>query len=492
MNLMFQKQNRPAQDLPDIKRFVSLLRIADQHNLEEVRQLFSPHREVVIARAPGRLDVMGGIADYSGSLVLQWPIREATLAAVQTNPQRIIKVVSLGSNSDERAVGFEMPLDEFETGGAADTYERAQRYFRLDSTRSWSAYVAGVFLVLMREKAAYFSKGARILIVSDVPESKGVSSSAAVEVAVMQAVSSTFAIRLTPREMALLCQKVENLIVGAPCGVMDQMAVVSGEANRLLALLCQPAELQRTVAIPNDIAIWGIDSGIRHDVSGADYSSVRIGTFIGYRIIAEEARLAVEVLHDRVSVKDPRWEGYLANVTPSEFDQIYAPALPDRIGGKLFLERYDGTTDRVTNVDPEVDYAVRVPTGHPVYEHARVRAFVEGLLFEASIERRRRLGKLMLESHASYSACGLGSRGTDLLVNLVRRSPPEDGLYGAKITGGGSGGTVAVLGRLGAGPAMERIANQYQEKTGICPYVFTGSSPGAAIFGSLRLQRLRP
>ena len=92
--------------------------------------------------------------------------------------------------------------------------------------------------------------------------------------------------------MALLCQQVENLVVGAPCGVMDQMAAISGEAGRLMALLCQPAEFEGTVPIPASLAVWGIDSGIRHAVTGADYGSVRVGAFMGYRVLADAGRVA--------------------------------------------------------------------------------------------------------------------------------------------------------------------------------------------------------
>ena len=91
----------------------------------------------------------------------------------------------------------------------------------------------------------------------------------------------------------------------------------------------------------------------------------------------------------------------------------------------------------------------------------------------------------MYAAHASYSACGLGSKGTDDLVELVRVAGASAGLYGAKITGGGSGGTVAVLGRRDAGPAIAEVARTYAEKTGYQPYIFSGSSPGSATFGHL-------
>ena len=87
------------------------------------------------------------------------------------------------------------------------------------------------------------------------------------------------------RELGLLAQMVENRVVGAPCGVMDQMASLLGQQDKLLALLCQPAEILTYVDIPSSLGVWGIDSGIRHSVSGADYGSVRCGAFMGLSLI---------------------------------------------------------------------------------------------------------------------------------------------------------------------------------------------------------------
>jgi L-arabinokinase len=93
------------------------------------------------------------------------------------------------------------------------------------------------------------------------------------------------------------------------------------------------------------------------------------------------------------------------------------------------------------------------------------------------------MGTLMAESHASYSACGLGSDGTDRLVEMVARAGPAHGLFGAKITGGGSGGTVAILGRAGAESAVRAIAREYEAETGREAVVFARSGPGVLVFG---------
>ena len=93
----------------------------------------------------------------------------------------------------------------------------------------------------------------------------------------------------------------------------------------------------------------------------------------------------------------------------------------------------------------------------------------------------------MYQSHASYSACGLGSPETDLLVRLARQTEERRNVFGAKITGGGSGGTVAFLVKKSEMAAMEQIQDNFYEQTGYKPYFFTGSSDGSRYFGKLEL-----
>jgi L-arabinokinase len=440
---------------------------------------------VFIARAPGRLDVMGGIADYSGALVLQWPIREATRVALLPWAERRLSITSLGRGGVERHC--DVPLDV--VADANRPYEEVRAWFGAEPARGWAAYVAGVFHVLAREHGVHFSSGAAILIESDVPEGKGVSSSAALEAATMEAVVEAWRVPIEPGLRAVRCQQVENLIVGAPCGVMDQMASICGEAGSLMALLCQPAEFQGSLRLPDGLGVWGIDSGIRHAVTGADYGAVRIGAFMGYRILAGLAGLRVTPggRNGHVRVEDPHWRGYLANVDAETFRR-FEPHIPEALGGDAFLANYEGTTDPVTRVDPKRSYAVRTPTAHPIYEHERVTEWARRLTASSAAPDAARLGALMYESHASYSACGLGSEGTDRLVSLARAAGSARGVHGAKITGGGSGGTVALLADASAGDTIRAIAREYADQTGRDAYVFEGTSPGAARIGTIRLD----
>lgn len=469
------------QNLSDVEEFIEFI----NHPSEDLRDFFDNENDIFIGRAPGRLDVMGGIADYSGSLVLEMPIAEATLTALQKTDEKKLKIVSL---SDHENLLFEMKFAEFESGDEPISYDEVRVYFSQKTEDHWASYVAGVFLVLMREKKFRFSQGAKILISSKVPHGKGVSSSAALEVSTMQAVTTAFGIELSGKETAILCQRVENLIVGAPCGVMDQMTSACGEENRLMAMLCQPAELQESIKIPDEIEFWGIDSGVRHAVVGADYGSVRVGAFMGFRIIAEIAGLKIENPEkNRVSIEDLRWNNSLSNVTPSEFEQYFADKIPEKIGGREFLQKYHGTTDAVTQINGEKVYFVKKPTAHAVYEHFRVRTFGEILKSGLNENKLNLLGELMFQSHASYAACGLCEKGTNFLVELIRQDNGKN-LFGAKITGGGSGGTVAVLARRGSENKIKKIVERYEKETNLKSYIFKDSSPGAFEFGTLRLR----
>jgi L-arabinokinase len=158
--------------------------------------------------------------------------------------------------------------------------------------------------------------------------------------------------------------------------------------------------------------------------------------------------------------------------------------------GREFIDRFGTTIDTATKVDAETDYPVRHAVDHHVLEARRVTRFVEfleqaaALTPEQSRERGAaldRAGHLMYGSHVSYTKDAmLGAPECDLLVDLVRKRE-RAGLYGARITGGGSGGTVAVLCDEGekADSAVAEILVDYEKQTGRKPEAFTGTSPGA-------------
>ena len=156
--IIYSKNNNP----PDVLAFIK--------TIEKSGVFFNAASEICVTRAPGRLDVMGGIADYSGSLTLEMPIAEAAFCALQKQAARIINIVSLNAEENQRISHCSIALDDFEKDGKPIEYAEAFKLFRRDEKQSWAAYIAGAFLVLKREKGVNFANGARVLIDSKVPE----------------------------------------------------------------------------------------------------------------------------------------------------------------------------------------------------------------------------------------------------------------------------------------------------------------------------------
>lgn len=413
------------------------------------------------ASAPGRMDVMGGIADYSGSLVLQMPIRQKTTVRMSLRDDYIC---TLSSDVTGEVLRTTILLKDVLEAGEV-LYSKANAFFRAHPNDLWTGYVIGCGLVLQKEKGIKF-KGADFEIYSDVPLGKGVSSSAALEVATMKVFGQAFNIDFQSTELPVLAQRVENLIVGAACGLMDQLASYFGLEGKLLPILCQPDILFPPVNIPPDLKIVGIDSGVRHSVLGASYSEVRCAAFMGYSMIATHLGVPVsELVQSRESgIRDQLpFAGYLSNITTAVFEKLFSHVLPKTLRGDEFMERYGSTIDPVTSVDKNTVYKIFECTAHPVYENERVREF-NGLI--SSRTNLERLGELMYQSHESYSRCGLGSDRTDELVSMAR-SAAHDGVLGAKITGGGSGGTVCLLVRGSEGMnAARKIHATMSERYG--------------------------
>ncbi len=408
---------------------------------------FSTGAPIALARAPGRLDVLGGIADYSGSLVVELPLAAAALAAAQLNGDGSVVAVS----GDRRVA-----LDVHDLS----TTPLPELAGRFAGVTAWAAYVLGPVALLLREERLSLA-GLHVLVSSEVPEGKGLASSAAIGVATLQAVAACLGCTPEPRRLALLGQRAEQLLAGAPCGAMDQITAAYGERNHVLLVLCRPAEIVRSIPLPPPLAAWGIDSGIPHAVAGTPYRRARCAASMGKALLG------------------CRYE-YLAALDRSEVD---TEGLPEWLTGADFLRRYRGVDDEAVAVEPDAVYPVRAATVFPLEEHARAGEFVELLAQPVTDERACLLGELMYASHEGYSRCGLGTQSTDDLVEAVRHAGWARGLAGARASAGGSGGTVVVLGHRDADPLVRSIAAE------LGAGFVGGSSSGAASFGIRMLWR---
>jgi len=444
--------------------------------------LFRGAEPVYISRAPGRLDVMGGNVDYTGGLVFEATIREATWAAAQLRNDRQIVLVNPQMTDAGWRSRVEFSLDALTDEATVRELVNASPDIR------WTAYVLGVFYLLQQRWPHKVQSGVTVYLESNVPLNKGVSSSAAVEVATMKASAAAYGIELKGIELAEACQWVENVIAESACGIMDQAASVLGNEGYVLPVLCQPCQIMPPVKLPQGLQIWAIDSGVKHAVSGIEYEAARAAAYVGYRMICQWEQLPLQLdASGRIPrYVEPRWNGYLSNLGSSLFRSKYESRLPESIGGHALLQEGKEHPDPFTPIRAEATYPVRACTRYAVEENQRIELFIElvrGLNFEPTEAGFRLLGDLMFQSHLSYTECGLGSKETDRLIELVREELGEGKLYGAKITGGGAGGTVAVLGDKNARSSFDRVVRRYADEQGTIPYVFEGSSQGADAFG---------
>ncbi len=463
----------------------------------ELADDYSPRKPIRLSRSPGRLDVMGGIADYTGSLVCEATIQQAAAVALQTREDRNVQVFSFNLLDEHQPFTLRIPLDSL----ASSSLEKLREEFNQPG-RKWAGYLAGCVAILQKHGLFDFQnpqvRGVNLALLSTVPLGAGVSSSAAIEVATMINVMDHYGIeRNDPMLLSSMCQEVENTVVGAPCGIMDQVSSCSGQQDSLLRMICQPHELQKPLRLPAGLRVAGINSNVKHSVGGGMYGITRCAAFMGHRIILEKMRELGKAA-GRELLSDPMG-GYLANLDPDDYKRLFRPFLPEHMTGKDFLQQFASTIDTATSVDPAISYHIRQACDHHVLEARRVRNFVRHLesadaLPAASLQRKLALNKaghLMYASHLSYTNDALlGADECDLLVKLARDREAA-GLYGAKITGGGSGGTVAVLSdnSPSADAAIAEIMSEYQAQTGRTPEAFLTSSPGAWAMGTAVVPR---
>ncbi|HEU5071111.1 MAG TPA: hypothetical protein VFV96_11965 [Verrucomicrobiae bacterium] len=435
--------------------------------------------EIWVSRVPARLDVMGGIADYSGANVCEAVLGRGMLMALQPRTDRTLRIRTMQAGQRSLPVETRIPLDYFASGDGLADYAQVRALCQANPLISWAAYIGGSIFTLLREESVKLPYGFSMLLLSAVPMNVGIGSSAAVEIGTLQCLNAYLGLQLDAARLARLGQMAENHVVGAPCGIMDQTAITCGHQNRLTHILCRPGQVVGEVEIPPGAGFVGINSMVRHSVAGNPYSDTRIGAFMGKKMINEiRARTGRAALN------------YLTELSSKEFREGYEKEIPQEIVGSEFLNRFKTHDDPVTTIQPDATYSVVGPTRHPIEENERVLKFMDALRAAKAGDDRALItaGECMYGAHASYKDnCHLSVEEVDFLVEAVHKRGAKAGLYGAKITGGGTGGTVAVFGQLDAlKEYIPQIATEYSRRIGVMPDIFEGTSPGALEFGARR------
>lgn len=288
-----------------------------------------------------------------------------------------------------------------------------------ESEPKWSNYIRGVIRGF--QDRGHQIPGFDAYILSSVPGGAGLSSSAALECAVATFLEGLLDTTLQTREKALLCQKAEHDFAHVPCGIMDQFASAFGKANRLVLIDCQSGEPEMVPFENPDLTVLISNTMVHHELSDGGYASRRKHTEDGLAILGKSS-----------------WR----DVTDDEVRAHWT-----RLG------------------DP-----INRRSRHVVGEIARTIAAAKALEhndFDA-------LGPLMAASHDSLrDDFEVSCKELDLMVEIARQIGRKGGVIGARMTGGGFGGSTVTLCETNQSAQIaERLAVDYFKATGIEPQIF--------------------
>ncbi|KTG30955.1 galactokinase [Haloferax profundi] len=331
--------------------------------------------EPLVAIAPGRVNLVGGHTDYNDGLCLPMAVDRHVAVAARERDDDQIRV---------HATDF----DETATFGPDDDPD------------DWVAYVAAVARVLREDETI---PGVDLALASDVPSGAGLSSSAAIELAVGRALLGVAGVEMSTTALALACWRAEREGVGVECGILDQFAVGLCEPDSALFLDCRTRAFEQ-VHFGGDVGVLVLDTGVSHELADS-----------GYNDRVRECRQAVSTLRDSS-------EASVESLRDVDIDVLEANA--DALSDVLYRR-----------------------ARHVVTENERVRDARETL----SAGDFEQVGETMVAAHESLrDDYEVSCPELDAAVELATET---DGVYGARMTGGGFGGSVVALVR---GSALER------------------------------------
>jgi len=224
---------------------------------EALPAFFRTDRAIQIVRAPGRLDVLGGIG---GAMSLSMSTAEAACAAIQGRDDELVRLWSPCRDGSRTQLLSVRLADLVPPEGPVD-YEDARALLVPDPRDRWAAYILGGLLVLSREHGLLPQRGAELLMNSDVPSGCGVGASAAVTVAALRAFARLYDVALTDTELARSAQLVEAEVLRRDPPACDAMSTVLAERGELLQLRGVAADLERRLQVPSDLEFIGLAIG---------------------------------------------------------------------------------------------------------------------------------------------------------------------------------------------------------------------------------------
>tara|TARA_R110002096_G_scaffold436096_2_gene667473 strand:- start:53933 stop:55093 length:1161 start_codon:yes stop_codon:yes gene_type:complete len=342
--------------------------------------------------APGRVNLLGEHTDYNDGFVLPAAIDFFTCVSGTANDGGSVSVTALDFDGD------------------VDHFDPQIEILPSDSAK-WKNYIRGAFHIL--KKSGYPVLGCDLTISGNIPKAAGLSSSASLEVALLNTLSELFKLDLSKTEISILGQKIEIEYVGLSCGIMDQLSCACGQKGHALMIDCQDLNIN-SVSIPPSLSLMIVNSNVERQLTNSGYN---------------DRRRDCEMAADLLGINSLR-----------------------EISLRQFRERVDILPPRV---------AKRVE--HVLTENDRVVGMVSAL----DEGNTARISKLMAESHHSMSNhYEITTPEIDFLVKIIDIVVGKQG--GVRMTGGGFGGCViALLPDNLITDVQDAIDRQYEAKTSL-------------------------
>jgi galactokinase len=362
-------------------------------------KIYGTGEGIYVGSAPGRVNIIGEHTDYNEGFVLPTPISSCIWVAAR---KRMDSEFKLYAHDYDEKHSFSLGKQVF------------------SEKKRWANYVMGVVDALQRK--GYRLGGADLAIKGDVPQSAGLSSSAALEVATARALKGLFDLEIGPIKLAYIGKSSENDFIGLQSGIMDQFCASLGRRGQALLIDCRNNE-HRNIEMPFGDTLVAVHTGIKRKVESSAYNERVKQCREGVEAL-RQIRSEIESLRD-VNMKDLR-----------------------EVEGKI----------------PELIYR---RCRHVVTENARVLSAVEAI----ETNQSAKLGSLLYDSHVSLrDDYGVSCPELDVLVEIARGTGY---VLGARLTGAGFGGcTINLVPKRNLKEFIEEVPLRYREATGLEPEVY--------------------
>jgi len=458
---------------------------------------FDRERPVFFGAAHGCLDVLGALEAEGGGTLAQMTLPGGVAAAVQLRSDGTLRIKSAQISPPVGDAEVTFNLRDLEELAPVDAVRKIGQIAA--GRASWAAGLLALFWLLKGQfKLAAGDGGANVLIHGDLPIGAGQASSTALLAAAARACMQARHVSLDIQSLAHTLATAEAY---AGCAADHPQTPLPSRGHMIDALTClhprepeptllrysaQPHRFVGPVPLPEDVHIFALDTGVRYTSARSTLEELRVAAAMGLRII--------ETIYRDLGQHHTPLHGYLTNTSPLLYRQYFRTLLPKRLRGSDFVRTFGPLAgmDNGLHAAPlltaeELDsprlYRVRTAVDHLIAENEHAEQFVQameeladdssGISPMDAAERQRtlqRAGRLLLASHHSYRLrLELSCREADCLVDSLMEAGPDKGIYGARITGVGGGGTVVALLQRSA-PATDALLQTlraYHQMTGL-------------------------